>query len=112
MKILHLTLKKTPFEIMVTGEKTHEYRQPTKWIKSRLLNINGTPKEYDVVKFTNGYERDKPYFAATYLGFEIAQKNYFVKYSNGLIVRVLKGDFRIKLGAIVRIGNVDSKEMF
>ena len=60
---------------MVTGEKNREYREPTKWISSRLFYKDGTRKDFDVVKFTNGYERDKPYFAASFLGFEIAQKN-------------------------------------
>jgi hypothetical protein len=37
MKILHLTLSKLPFEVMATGEKTTEYRKPSKWILSVLL---------------------------------------------------------------------------
>jgi hypothetical protein len=112
MKILYLTLTKPPFEVMITGEKNREYRKPEKWIKSRLYYPNGEPKKYDLVKFTNGYESYKnPYFAATYLGFEIAQKNYKVEYSNGLVVYVHKGDFRIKLGSIVRKGNINKNEL-
>ena len=40
---------------MVTGKKTIEYRRPSKWIKDRLVD-----KEYEVVKFVNGYGDDKP----------------------------------------------------
>jgi hypothetical protein len=112
MKILYLTLKQLPFQTMVTGEKDREYRTPEKWIKSRLFYPDGTPKKYDLVKFTNGYESYKnPYFAATFLGFEIAQKNYKVTYSTGLVVYVHKGDFRIKLGSIVRKGNINKNEL-
>lgn len=69
LKILHLSLKKEPFEVMVTGEKNQEFRKPTKWILSRLYNKDGTPKHYDVVKFTNGYGKDKPQFVCEYKGF-------------------------------------------
>lgn len=113
MKILYLTLTKEPFETMETGLKDKEYREPSAWIRSRLIDKKtGNPKHYDVVLFRNGYEMNKPYFAATYLGFENAQKNYSVKYTNGFKVDVKKGYFRIKLGAIIKRGNILDKELF
>lgn len=113
MKILRLTLKSKPFEAMQLGYKDKEYRKPVQWIRSRLIDSKtGEQKKYDVVLFRNGYENNKPYFVATYLGFEIAKKNYSVKYKTGLKVNVMKGDFRIKLGSVVKRGNINSIELF
>ena len=45
MTTLYLTLKKKPFDIMISGEKKFEYRNNSKWIESRLINsknkVNG-----------------------------------------------------------------------
>lgn len=101
MKTLHLTLSKKPFEVMVTGEKTFEFRKPSNWIKSRLYE-----KGYDVVKFINGYGADKPYFIAEYRTFWRTKSNSAIPYSNGLIVNVEDGDFVISIGKILETGNL------
>jgi hypothetical protein len=101
MKILHLTLKKKPFEVMVTGEKKIEYRKPSKWILSRLVS-----KEYDYVKFVNGYGKDKPYFIAEYSGFNIVNMNYSATWSD-FKVNVKIGDIAILLGTIIEKGNIN-----
>lgn len=102
MKILHLTLKKEWFDIMVTGEKTLEFRKPTDWINSRLLG-----NKYDIVKFTNGYGADKPYFIAKFIGFATAKAVFDTcTYSNGLSVRVEAGDKIINIGEIIERGNL------
>lgn len=104
MKTLYLTLKKKPFDVMVTGEKKSEYRKNTKWIRSRLYNRDGTKREYDNVKFTNGYGSTRPYFIVKYINFE--KINEFKKiYSNGLVVDYPKNDdgyFKINLGDILK----------
>ena len=107
-KTLKLTLSKLPFDVMVTGEKTCEYRKPSDWIKSRLLTKDGIHREYDFVKFTNGYGADKPYFVARFVGaFEWKVSPTKTKaYANGLVVDIEKGDFVIKLGEIVERGNL------
>ena len=109
-KILHLSIKKEYFEVMVTGEKTFEFRKPSDWNKSRLFEKHKTygdelPKKYGYVRFTNGYGNDKPYFTCVFLGFQKAKDNYMKKYSNGETVKIFKGDFIISLGKIVEIGN-------
>ena len=101
MKVLHLTLSKKSFEVMVTGEKQFEFREPSTWMASRL-----TGKTYDVVKFVNGYGKDKPYFIAEYINFVQAQDGFTKSYSNGLIVNVHGGDFIIHLGKIIETGNL------
>ena len=98
--ILHLTLKKQWFDLMVTGQKTVEYRRPSKWIKDRLVD-----KEYEVVKFVNGYGDDKPYFLCEYKGYEISKSSKQHDY-NGFKVKYEKGDYLIHLGKIIETGNL------
>ena len=86
---------------MVSEEKDKEFRTPSKWIMSRLEN-----KTYDVVKFVNGYGNDKPYFIAEYLGYETIKQHECIRYSNGLVVDVYKGDIAIKIGKILHKGNL------
>lgn len=101
LRILHLSLKKEPFEVMITGEKKQEYRKPTKWLLSRLYNKDGTEKQYDVIKFTNGYGKDRPQFVCEYCGIETMYGNVgLFKYSNGFQVNLVAGDIVIKCGKI------------
>jgi len=92
MKTLKLTLKKEPFEVMISGEKSEEFRKQTDWVMSRLMNNNGTHKEYDFVEFVNGYSNKRPRFKCVYLGFDFARTDYTKEYSNGLKVDVKFGD--------------------
>jgi len=108
MKTLHLSLRKEPFEVMVTGEKGLEFRKKSKWIRSRLFNKDGTRKQYDVIKFVNGYGNDKPYFMCLYGSFIETPVNLkSFEYSNGLVVEgIVKGDFVILCGVIIKKGNL------
>jgi len=109
MKVLHLTLSKKPFEVMVTREKTDEFRGDSMWIGSRLYHSEarfGQKKHYDLVKFVNGYGDDKPYFIAEYRGFDRAIETTRFEYSNGLVVVVLRGEYIIHLGKIIETGNL------
>lgn len=106
MRVLRLTLSKKPFDVMVTGEKSKEFRTPSKWIKSRLFDKNGNVRDYDLVEFKNGYGSDVPMFMAEYRGF-IESSRYFSKeYSNDLKVQVNAGDFEIFLGEITERRNI------
>lgn len=57
------------------------------WIK-RLQN-----KEYDVIRFQNGYSKDAPYFFIEYLGYQIESRKFEITGEN---INV----FAIKLGKI------------
>ena len=107
-RLLHLSLKKEPFDVMVTGEKQEEFRKNSDWIRSRLFDKNGNEKEYDYIKFVNGYGADKPYFICKYEGFMECYMNVAErKYSNGLsITGIGKGDFIIYCGEIIEIRNL------
>lgn len=65
-RVLHLTLKRRWFDMIVRGEKKEEYRRPGPWILSRLKG-----KAYDVVEFRNGYGPAAPVVRCEYLGWEI-----------------------------------------
>ena len=110
MKTLLLTLSKLPFDVMVTGEKKEEFRKNSKWIRSRLFNHDNSEKDYDVIKFVNGYGPDKPYFICKYLGFLDCYMDCDVRrYSNGLEVSGIgPGDIIIYLGDIIETGNLKS----
>lgn len=102
MKILKLTVHKKAFEVMVTGEKAAEYRNPSKWIMQRLVHNDGWPKPYYLIQFTNGYGKSRPSFTCKFEGWTEIEKDYpNYEYSNGLKVDVKKGTIVICLGEIV-----------
>ena len=104
MTTLYLTLKKKPFDIMISGEKKFEYRNNSKWIESRLINSkNNEPKKYKYIKFTNGYGHNRPYFICEYKGFKKIY-NIKKKYSNNFIINYpysKLGYYCIILGEII-----------
>jgi hypothetical protein len=104
MKTLHLTLKKKWFDMIASGEKKEEYREIKSFWAVRLANahvgliggdfmdkhkvIAWTFKQFDTVRFTNGYARHSPKIEVECLGISIAigieewgakpNKEYFV----------------------------------
>jgi len=104
-RTLVLTLSKTPFELMYKGIKKREFRKPSEWIKSRLFNKDGTRKDYDVVKFTNGYGNNKPTFTAIFNGFDSIKEDTSIPYDT-LTVEASKGDFVIFLGDVIKKKNI------
>lgn len=115
LKTLKLTLKRQAFEVMVTGEKTEEYRKRSQWILSRLWQQDKSklpirwyyPKTYDYVEFTNGYGNDKPKFTAEFIDFLENLTPFTKTYSNGLKVAVDTHDQIIRFGKIIKIENYD-----
>jgi hypothetical protein len=66
LRVLRLTLEKKWFDMIASGEKLEEYREPKAWIFSRLAG-----KEYDVVEFANGYGPNVPTMEVEYRGWEL-----------------------------------------
>jgi hypothetical protein len=62
VKILHLTLKKKWFDMIASGEKKEEYREIKGYWEKRLYynTSKGQPKEWDVIRFRNGYSKQCP----------------------------------------------------
>lgn len=111
-RILHLSLKKPPFEVMVTGEKDEEFRKNSEWIRSRLFDKKGKAREYDVIKFTNGYGDHRPWFICEYKGFvelyagNCPSSGVERRYSNGFILEDIGiGDYVILCGKIIECKN-------
>lgn len=100
-KILHLTLKKKWFDMIVSGEKKEEYREITGyWVQRLLLDKDGNKyrlKEaeeaaqailyqirdckwdihpdvlvkYDTIRFRNGYSKQAPVYECNYWALSI-----------------------------------------
>ena len=72
MNILHLTLKKIWFDMILAGVKIEEYREIKPYWRKRLLG-----KKFDAIHFCNGYGKDAPCFTikltGVYRGFGIVE---------------------------------------
>jgi len=110
MKTLHLTLKKKWFDMILSGEKTEEYREAKEYWLSRLgmliteVNPRHTnvliTKKPDVISFTNGYGNDKPNMTIECLG---------VHYGYGKLEMGAPDDEKviiIELGKIISTKNI------
>ena len=69
MKILHLNLYRKYFDAIADGTKTIEYRDKTDYWKKRIEG-----KEYDIIKFRNGYAKDAPTMLVEYNGYDITDR--------------------------------------
>lgn len=61
MKTLHLTLKKKWFDMIASGEKTEEYREPKDYWMRRLQRNSSLwfiTIKFDCVTFRNGYSKN------------------------------------------------------
>ncbi len=84
MKILHLTLKKKWFDLIVSRKKTLEYREDKPYWRQRLLTTDGTPKSFDIIRFKNGYG-NVPTIDVEFLGIEFTGRACH-KTDNGEII--------------------------
>lgn len=95
MKILNLTLKKKWFDLILSGEKTMEYRERKPYWNRRFWK--GKIKEFNVIKFVNGYGNDKP--------------TMFVKI-DGVCIDKFEGKdcWAFILGKILKTTNIEKRE--
>jgi hypothetical protein len=80
-RVLKLTLKKQWFDMILSGEKTEEYREVKRYWIQRLCNEieyennqsnwEAVFKKYDWVEFTNGYNKNSPKVTLECKGIEI-----------------------------------------
>ena len=87
-RILHLNLYKKYFDEIANGTKTIEYRDKTDYWKKRIEN-----KEYDVIKFRNGYAKNAPTMLVEYMGYEIMDG----------ITKNDKEVYKLKLGKVTEV---------
>ena len=68
-KILHLNLYRKYFDAIAGGTKTIEYREKTDYWKKRIEG-----REYDIIKFRNGYAKDAPTMLVEYKGYNVGEE--------------------------------------
>jgi len=91
MKTLHLNLKRKWYDMILSGEKTEEYRDIKHYWCGRLMNRpfsfmsetpedilkdldvcpNGVFQEPDTITFSNGYQKDRDQFVIELKGIEV-----------------------------------------
>ena len=87
-KILHLNLYRKYFDAIADGTKTVEYRNRTEYWMRRIEG-----REYDTIKFRNGYAKDAPTMLVEYKGYkEVIRTGY----GNGV-------EYEIELGKITEV---------
>lgn len=66
--MLTLPIKRKWFDMILSGEKTEEYREQTEYYKKRLENLFNKDCKIETEKrkiaFRNGYKADSPTFVA------------------------------------------------
>ena len=103
-KVLRLTLKKKWFDLMKLRDeslrKKIEFRDPSHWILSRLLDKNGDWKEYDLIEFKNGYSKNAPSFCCEFLGWDIEEEQTEYFFGSEKIITEA-GTIKIFLGKVL-----------
>lgn len=108
--VLKLTLKKQWFDLMITGEKDFELRNQGKWIESRLFTKEGFSREYDYVRFTNGYGSDKPFFTCKFICASLIFKMNKTFSDGSKLVFSNTPTWEISLGEILQTGNIKNEQ--
>ncbi|MFA6088494.1 MAG: ASCH domain-containing protein [Candidatus Woesearchaeota archaeon] len=75
-KILNLTLLRKWFDEIASGRKTEEYREIKPYWTTRLEG-----KEYDVIYFKNGYNKDAPFMIVEFKGLKKTKRNNKIEYA-------------------------------
>lgn len=89
MNILHLTLKKKWFDMILSGEKKEEYRDMKPYWNSRLRSKKTyLIRQYDLIVFKNGYSKNARVMSVESKGIQMREgkkewgaepgKHYFV----------------------------------
>ena len=68
MRVLHLTIKKKWFDMIINHGKSEEYREIKLYWQKRLYS-----KPYTHVRFKNGYRGDSPFSTFSLSGIAIGQ---------------------------------------
>lgn len=66
-KVLHLTLKKKWFCLIASGLKGYELREDKQHWRSRLLNKDGSLRNFDEIHFRLGYGNTDPFMRVEFM---------------------------------------------
>ncbi len=73
IKILHLTIKYKYFKLIAEGRKSFEFREIKPHWNKRLLDKDGTFKNFNEIHIRNGYNVDKPFMRLKWKGIKIGE---------------------------------------
>jgi len=73
-RVLHLHLEREWFDDIAEGRKRYEYRAYKEYWKKRLEG-----KQFDIVRFRNGYASDAPEMDVEFVGLGRSGKNYVIR---------------------------------
>ena len=99
MNILHLNLHRAWFDMIFGRIKREEYRGIKPYWEKILLNPDGSPKEFDAIKFRNGYQKVAPEGLIIYEGLTV--KKGRPEWGAPLDKKV----FSLSLGEIISVKN-------
>jgi hypothetical protein len=102
VRILHLTLKRKWFDLIASGQKKYEYRQDKPYWQTRLVKDDGFGKEFDIVRFKNGYSKNAPLMDVEFKGISFTTDKWWnpkhgEEFTGNIIV--------IRLGEVLRTSN-------
>jgi hypothetical protein len=66
---LKVVIKGEPFDMIKAKTKVIEYREVTPFWISRLYDKNGKKREYELIEFINGYNKDARRMVTKFVGF-------------------------------------------
>ena len=100
MRMLNLALQKKWFDLIAAGDKKFEFREDNPYWSQRLIDKNGIGKEFDIVRFRNGYHKDAPVMDVEFKGISFTSPKFYTP-KHG---EVLKGNtIVIRLGKVLSI---------
>ena len=82
LRVLHLNLHREFFDEIVRGEKLEEFRDRIDHWKARLDG-----REYDIIRFTNGYGPDVPEMDVEWKGVKKRFNKYAIQLGKVLSIR-------------------------
>ena len=102
MKTLYLTLKKKWFDMILSGEKTEEYRE----MKPYWLRLANATLMYDKIRFVNGYGKDRPSFEIELKDVVFAGRDFDIKGNEDWGADNSTNFYILKLGRILSKSNI------
>ena len=77
MKILHLTLQKKWFDLILSGKKKVEIREYKPYWVARLVDDRGEGRHFDIVRFKNGYGTNAPTMDLEFKGISFTTPEFY-----------------------------------
>lgn len=101
-KVLHLTLKKKWFGMIASGLKGYEFREDKPHWRSRLVNLDGSLRDFDEIHFRLGYGESVPFMRVEFMTIHRLCREKAERFAvHGEDVKA--GQFVICLGKVIEV---------